>query len=354
MGLLLASRNLLANLFSPLKKLFFCKNVEADDDVETFCHQAYSWEAMKTSRLLAAGLLFYGGIIAIAAADTPASGYEPGTDPRAEGESAPPPFTRQPTARVKETAPQNNDWLLRGYEEQLQARALAGGQSQDNNLYVKLSSDKALAQASGLSSPAPATPAGDTLRTGAVTGAAPLSLRTDATLLPAGAPAPSQSSLAASTGIQLKPLITPLGSSEVAGLHDLFARLPELSNQALAVPAPAESDPGALDVPGMVAAESDPTKRANLDLALDPLPGETESQAAANHHEFALNLPVASDAERIHTEQDTALLPPGKRKTVGPLPINPKLMKPVSDTAEMVPEGSPIRGQVADPYDMLR
>jgi hypothetical protein len=45
---------------------------------------------------------------------------------------------------------------------------------------------------------------------------------------------------------------------------------------------------------------------------------------------------------------------PGQRKTIAPLPVNPQLLKPVDDTSAMVNDPSPIRGQVDDPYDILR
>jgi hypothetical protein len=348
----------LANLFSPLKKLFFAKIIQTEDDVETFCQQAYSRNAMKTAQLFAVSLFFGAGTALPLLADDAPTGetaYEPGTAPHAAS-----PIPRQESqgdqaAQEKERLDrdQQKDWLLRGYEEQLQARELANGQSQNNNLYAELTADKNLAKASGLTANTAPAPVTQNLRT-TDAGASNLNLRTNVPVVAASA---HTGDLAGKTGLQFKPLITPLGSTEVAGLHDLFEKLPALAAQNAPGPVSSDpveaSDPGALDVPGMTAAESDPVKKADLDLGLDPLPGETASQERS-HHDLSLELPTSRNEEQVQQQQDTALLIPGKKKTVAPVAINPALLKPVDDTSAMVPISSPGRGQVSDPFDILR
>src|ERR1700679_3857624 len=74
--------------------------------------------------------------------DNPAA-YDPDATPRAYTEK-PKQGTHESADRMatqQARAQEKNDWLLRAYEEQLQARALADGQSQSNNLYNEITSD---------------------------------------------------------------------------------------------------------------------------------------------------------------------------------------------------------------------
>jgi hypothetical protein len=338
----------LATLFSPLKKLFFTQILRSEDDVETFSHQAYSNNAMRIVRLLAVFALA-GGTGALRAdppaADNPAA-YDPDTTPRAYTDKARPEMHE--SSRSTDTTPapaqKKNDWLLRSYEEQLQARALADGQPQSNNLYSEITSNPDLAKAAGMApaTPAPAPSAVD-LRAG--NGSATLSLRSDGLTS-----APVKNDAVQSAGSTFNPVLAPLDPSEANALHSLFSSLSSLSVNPNAGLDPGFSDPGALDVPGMTAAESDPEKRAELDLSLDHAPGEGTG-AAKPQASLALALP-ADDAGRAQKEQEQAT---GQRKTISPAPINPLLLKDTeSDTAHMVPDPTPIRGRVDDPYDILR
>ena len=301
---------------------------------------------MKTVRRLAATLLFCGGIASHVHADPP--DFAPDSNfTIADPDATPRAFTEPARKLAKTPRPSSatdSDWLLHGYEEQLQAHAAATGRSNDNNLYSEITADKDLAKAAGLSPTVPGDDASDTLHTGAANGAPTLQLRTDAP-----APAPGRTALSQMTGVNFKPFITPLNGGEMAGMQDFFSRLPASLPDVRATP-----DTDALDMPGMVAAQSDPNQKQNLDLTLDPLPGESLAQER-EHHDLALALPTAHNSDRLQKQTDAALLAPGQRKTIAPVPISPLLLKqPESATAQMVNDPPPIRGQVNDPYDILR
>jgi hypothetical protein len=286
--------------------------------------------------------------------DNPAA-YDPDATPRAYTEK-PKPETRASddhAAAERAQAQAKNDWLVPSYEEQLQARSLSDGQSQSNNLYNEITSDPELAKAAGLTPATPAAvPAATDLRAGTGNGSPGLTLRSDIS-----SPGLTGNDPSKPAGSTFNPALVPLDSSAAAALHDLFSSMPSLSaTSASSGPEPDATDPGALDTPGMTAAEIDPAKRAELDLTLDRLPGEAPNAAdrPEPQRDLALAMPV-HDADRVQKDQDDATLAPGQRKTAPPAPINPLLLKePVSDTAHMVPEPPPIRGQVDDPYDILR
>ena len=281
--------------------------------------------------------------------DNPAA-YDPDATPRAYMEK-PKQEKHQSTAADHAQTQEKNDWLLRAYEEQLQARSLADGQSQSNNLYNEITSDPQLAKAAGLTPITPTQlPAAANLRAGTGNGSPGLTLRSDSP-----SPGSAKTNFAQSAGSTFNPVLAPLDQNEAAALHSLFTSLPVFSNNASTPADPAAGDPGALDIPGMTAAESDPTKRADLDLDLDRLPGESDAvDQPQSHHDLALAMPMRDSAQAQKT-QDAATLAPGQRKTAPPTPINPLLLKPVeSDTAHMVPDPPPVRGQVDDPYDILR
>jgi hypothetical protein len=193
----------LANLFSPLKKLSFPRFYPLEDDIETFFQQAYSRDAMKTVRCLAA-LLFGAGLFPLPADDDNPAANNPDATPRAYAETP-----RRSSANSTATAPRpastaNNDWLVRAYEEQLQARSLADGGNQNNNLYSEITSSEELARAAGLSPAQTVKPAdAASLHTGSTGGTPSLTLRHDATAAPASPR--GDGDLAHSTGLQFKP-----------------------------------------------------------------------------------------------------------------------------------------------------
>ncbi len=305
---------------------------------------------MKTVRCLALSLVFGGGAMVRAGADSGQGSsptlfsQDPDAVPRAFAEPA-----RRPSSQRPEDKAQNPDWLVHGYEQQMEAHAAA--QNRDGNLYAHLAEDKDLAKLAGLSNVDLSTqPAADLHASG---NQPALSLRPDA---PSDTPAPAPKM----TGFSFKPLITPLSEAQTAGLPNFYA---SLSVKAATDPAPAPAvdaapepapDPGAMDVPGLTAAESDPNAKGNLDPSLDLLPGESPAEAHPPH-DLTLELPPSSNAERIQQQQNVALMAPGQKpKTIAPVPINPRLLTPVDDTAAMVPDPSPVRGQVDDPNDVWR
>jgi hypothetical protein len=304
---------------------------------------------MRRVRLLAVFALA-GGTGALRAdppdTENPAA-YDPDATPRAYTEKphAETHESAHSTATTQAPAPQKDDWLLRTYEEQLQARALADGQSQNNNLYNEITSNPDLARAAGIApaTPVPSAAAAD-LRAGI--GSAPLALRSDA---PAAGPVKADS--VKSAGNVFNPVLAPLDPNEANALHSLFSSLSSFSATASATPDLESPDSSALDVPGMTAAESDPVKKAELDLTLDRAPDEATGTAKPQR-DLALAMP-ADDAAHLQREQATTA--PGQRKTTSPVPINPLLLKETeSDTAHMVPDPPPIRARVDDPYDILR
>jgi hypothetical protein len=278
--------------------------------------------------------------------------YDPDATPRAYAEK-PKTVVHQSADQIaaqRTEAQEKDNWLVRSYEEQLQARSLADGQSQSNNLYSEIASNPDLAKAAGIApAAAPPAPAVTDLRTGSN---ASLTLRS-------GLPAPATTKTASTktAGSTFNPVLAPIDSGEAAALHDLFSSMPAFSanNTSSLHDDPSAADPGALDTPGMTAAENDPTNRGKLDLALDPLPAET-SDVEKPRHQLALAMPgMNRDADQAHQAQSTETLAPGQRKTTSPAPINPVLLRdPESATANMVPDPPPIRGQVGDPYDILR
>ncbi len=314
---------------------------------------------MKNARGLVAFFLFYGGVAVTIHADPDSSAdnenpaaHDPDAVPRAayvEAARALPHVQAKETRDASATREKDQNWLVQGYEQQMQARALEQG-NHDVNLYAELSDNKDLAKLAGLSNSNPMLAPATGLLTGPGTSSPTLSLRPDASLTSVKVPAASFTT----SNPAFKPFITPLGETEAAGLHNFYSSIPALSATALPqTTSSANADPGALDIPGMTAAESDPTKRAELDLSLDSLPGNMSPGAKENQN-LSLDLPVATNTERLQKQSDTTLNTPGKRKTIAPLPINPRLLQPISDTAQMVPDPPPVRGQVDDPYDILR
>jgi hypothetical protein len=323
---------------------------------------------MKTAWRAAALLLVLGTSVVMARADAGSSSASDDADnpaavdpdgvPRAFLPSHPAPRASDASVKAaQEKAEQDQDWLLRGYEQQMQARALAQRQGgNDNNLYAKIAGDKDLAKMAGLTDAnLTSAPPPENLLTSPGGHQPTLSLRPDSTISDSK---PATTKPFSTMISALAPLATPLSASEAAGFHDFYRSLPGFSSTTPVTPAPdsdlrLNSDPAALDIPGMTAAESDPTKRSEMDLSLDLLPGESPADHKADSN-LTLDLPAATNAGRLQKQQDTAMDLPGKHRTVAPVPISPLLLKPISDTAEMVPDPAPIRGQVGDPYDILR
>jgi len=263
----------------------------------------------------------------------------------------------------EQTAALNKDWLLRGYEQQLQAHAAANSpEDQNANLYYEISSNKDLARLAGL----PAVDSDSQNGANAYrTGAAPsdqggVTLRSDTSSTGPGN--------LSSQGNLLKPLITPLSAPDAEGLHNFYAPLSismasPLSGIPKTSPAPRtdqSEDSSDMETPGMVAAKKDPLTDSNaLDLNLDTLPGETAEQARAHQeNDSNLELPVPMDADQLHKEQAATLSVPGGKKAT-PTPVTaPVKTAPTEDpdaplTVDKALQINPVRAPIANPYDIL-
>jgi hypothetical protein len=258
----------------------------------------------------------------------------------------------------------NKDWLLRTYEQQLQAHTAAANSPEDQNanLYYELSSNKDLAKLAGL----PAADADGQNGAGAYrTGVAPsdhggATLRSDASSTGPGN--------LSSQGDLLKPLVTPLSAPDAAGLRNFYAPLSismasPLSGFPKMSPAPKRGqseDSSDMETPGMVAAEKDPlTDTSALDLNLDTLPGETAEQARAHQEsESNLTLPVPMNADQLHQEQAATLSVSGAKKAAPTAVTAPVKPAPTEDpdaplSVDKALQINPVRAPIANPYDIL-
>jgi len=254
----------------------------------------------------------------------------------------------------------DKNWLLRGYEKQLQIHAAA---NQDTNLYYQLSSNKDLANLARLPVLDPNSDDGTTLyRTGtAPSGHGSVGLRAEASSA-ATSGFPSHGNL-------FKPLITPLSAPDAAGLHNFYASLPVAMTSPRSgglpqtPPAP-EADQSLdfsdIETPGMVAAKKDPLMdTSSSDLTLEILPGESIEQAKAhqeNNTKLELALPL--NANLLHKAQAAALSAPGPlnaSQTATPAPVK---TLPITDENAPLPASkalqiNPIRAPIANPYDIF-
>ena len=307
---------------------------------------------MKTVRRHALILVLSFGAVSGVAADNNAPDLttDPDATPAAfQDKPAPNPEAVAEVKEEKERAAENRNWLWRGYQDELQARDPAQSQDENNNFYALLPNDKELARAAGVSptqQPVTEAPQMD-VRTGSSEDKPALSLRPDAALNGAG------TKTSTSPVASFQPFITSFDAPAAMKLTDFTASfMPSSPAPAAAMQTTITTDPDALDIPGMTAAESDPQKEA--DLTLDLLPGETPSEAK-RHQDLALELPPPTDAEQVQKQQAAALSPPGvpgeKPKVAAVKPV----LEPLSPTANMVPDPSPIRGaSLANPFDILR
>jgi hypothetical protein len=292
-----------------------------------------------------------------------AAGHDPDIGPMPETTARPDSDDAQTAAKKRQAKAAKDDadnWLVNAYERQLEAHATADGQSDNNNLYARIAADPELAKLAGISPIASDTDSATgsdvsnsskalDLRTGLNSGNSGLTLRPDSSLRDPSNPAPAVTAF--------RPLITPLGETEAAGLHNFYGDIGASSSSdssAAITPIEDDRDAGMLDTPGMTAAASNPNLSTEEDFTLGLLPGETPGEQK-EHHDLSLELPVAGNAQRLQKQDMAALTVPGQKpKTVVPASINPVPVKPPpSDTAEMVPDVSPIRARVDDPFDIL-
>jgi hypothetical protein len=268
--------------------------------------------------------------------------------------------------QVQQKAEENKNWLLRDYEQQLEGRQTSTGENagaQNTNLMAVLGADKDMARAAGINPIDLNAPPELNPLTGEDGKKPNVDLRPDPTLDPLA-------SAGSKTAPLFAPLIIPLDSPASAPVRTPTA-LPPPTTSSIFSPlsldlAPAEtaeddaaenivpSDPGAMDFPGMTAAESNPATKEALDLPNDEVPDALPSEEKA-HHDLALELPEATNTDRLQKFQSSALAIPGQPliKKTTPLVINPLLVKPVDPETPMH-RSSPLRRQLDDPYDILQ
>jgi hypothetical protein len=331
---------------------------------------------MKKARCVSAALLGL-LILAIAAKADPSdssSDNNPSTQYDADGVpvsvTQPQPIHLSPedTAAIRkeqEQSARDKNWLLRGYEQQLQNSAANSSQDQSANLYYQLSSNKDLARLAGL--PALDLDNGDgTLshQTGADhAGPSAAALRADA-------PSATRSG-ALSFNNHLGPLITPLSAADAAGLHNFYSPLPVAAVSSFygslpeksAMPASTQSEDHLdIETPGMIASEKNPPgDTSTLDLTLDLLPGESSEQARAHQdNNNSLQLPLAMDADQLHKKQAAAMSVPGLPNAAQTAKAAPPPAKavPTEDPDAPVPVSqepqiNPVRAPIANPFDIL-
>jgi hypothetical protein len=151
-------------------------------------------------------------------------------------------------------------------------------------------------------------------------------------------------------------LPSPISASFSAPIS--FDLAPQATAEDDAAQNAAPADPGAMDIPGMTAAESTPAMREALDLPDDEGPGVLSAEEK-DRHNLALELPQppdATNADRLEKLQNAALALPGQPLIKkAPQAIEPFALKPtITPIPVMVPDPPPLRRQLADPYDILR
>jgi hypothetical protein len=298
-------------------------------------------------------------------ADSPYAQYDPDGVPLSVTQPQSAPLTQDEIKAIhkqQQEATLDKDWLLRNYEQQLQARAAANpSEEQGANLYYELSSNKDLAKLAGL--PALDSDRPDSTAPATRLGQGPVTLRSDASS--------KATSNSLSRGYLLKPLVTPFSAPDAAGLHNFYSSLPGsrapsfFGNRPQTPPAPnpdQSQDSSDIETPGMIAAEKNPlTDTSTSDLTLDMLPGESIEQAKAHQDNNAkLELPLPMDAAQLHKEQATALSVPSLPNAAQPptaattTPVQTPLDDPNAPMpVSKAPQINPIRAPLANPYDIL-
>ena len=313
---------------------------------------------MKTARYLVPTFLAALGFIVLRADDNPSVDdssmwIDPDAVPKSFVPDKPEPTPEQRAAekKLQKKAADDRNWMMRGYQQQLEAKAKGGSKDESDS---DMAETAALARAAGLSvteysdlqSSEDAASAESTTRTpehqaqprtssaaiGAYNPFKPL-LSTDA---------PSASVPFASPS----PLLAPGGSSNTTLTLDQTS-MNEASNR----------DSGDMDIPGMTAAQSSAATKDAMGMSeSDLLPGESQSAYEKSHHDLELELPLARNSDQLAKMQSDAMALPGAspKKPTSAAPAPPPPIEPPSATSEMVHDPSPLRAHVDDPFDILR
>lgn len=258
---------------------------------------------------------------------------------------------------------ENSDWLLRSYEEQLRARSTNSSKNDGTNIYYEIGSDRNLSKLAGITMFDPNNSA-QTLNVHmamANPGKDALTLRPD--------PLPSSAFAGQPTSEKNPAPFFKSYASTVTGfasLHNSYATpssgmqqfFPKGETPVIKPPLPSytrlNSDPTAIETPGMIAAENNPLLDKDAsNFSLDRLPGESVSEAKAHQENLTLvEPPRVTDVSQLQKLRDTATKAPGSIKLAPPAPINPILLKFQEDPPVTAPPPSPIRTPVNDPRDM--
>jgi len=264
--------------------------------------------------------------------------------------------------REQVEAARNKDWLLRGYEKQLQSHASTEGEDMSSNLYYELSTNKELAKLAGLPDLAPDDQDSlPTFRTGVPQqGHESSSLRSDAT----------RTSAISLIGQGFHPLVTPLSAPEAGGLHDFnssslsvvapFYAISTPSTPLASKPVDNSDEPADIDTPGAIAAKNDPlADPAMSDLTLDVLPDESIEHAREHQDNYnAMQLPEPMDADQLHKTQAASLAAPNAQNAAKTPPAPPVPAAPIEDPeaptpVSKLPQINPVHAPIANPFDIL-
>jgi hypothetical protein len=255
----------------------------------------------------------------------------------------------------------SKDWLLRGYEQQLQSRLGKTSEDQSTNLYYQLASDKDLAKLAGIStiefSPAAAVTAP---RTGASDSDkdAP-ALRKD--------PSEESKKSGMTDFMVFKPMINPERPVFTSTWNNPYTSLSYGASRVVtpdAVTTTTDSTektsdvnvPSDIEMPGLVAAKSDPL---SLGLAADVSDGFSQQEPLPQDPsvlDVPPSLPAYTASAMLQKNYDAALNVPGSVKLAQPPPqlLNPVVYK-MPDNSEpivKVAQPNPVRRALPSPLDI--
>jgi hypothetical protein len=292
--------------------------------------------------------------------------------------------SNQPTpAEIKaEQQAQNdeNNWLIRGYEEQVKEKSAANNETDSvDDPYQQILSNKDLTELAGLPPPAPTNPADvTTLHVSTDPAKNGPTLRDDNSQTSQDSPPaqtssqqnPSQENPSASRDAAFKPLITPLTATDVAGLPNFYATLPggpppdALVNNGTTEGVPSVTDDSSFtDMPGLTAAKNQFKQGdMNYEVTFDPLPDDFQGKktsSSLDKSDVTLTLPqISSDSTGKQaqlqlpiqaTSTESSPPPPAPAKVV--IHADPVLTNPKPISVPLIVAGRP---QIQDPNDFLR
>lgn len=317
---------------------------------------------MKTVRRLAASMLATAATMATSLADSTSTSGPPPQEPThfeqyqmaQQRDRSPTPAEVAADKQAREKQEQDRDWLLNGYEQQ-QARNRGSAASSSPDLYYHyITTDKDLSKLAGTSTGSSKTP-DPGVRTGLERSNSSVTLRSDTG---------SKGTSPFATRSIFKPFFTPLAAS--SSPPGASSGAPPLSTSGLFPASKPEAktasvsgfalhDPLALETPGQIAEDNNPTGVSKIsdltfDLPQDRLPDETGTHS---NKQQQLDLPPPANIAQLHQQETMKLTAPGHTKTPDPKLTNPPIV-PIAPSAssEMVRIPS-TTSQLADPSDFF-